>query len=102
MIQEFLPYISMGLQWARAQQKFSELWFAAIVVGRSAILYAMATPNPFANHFFGDGGILVGWWDQAKTILASVQGISTLSNVAVSLKLGKASNPILPVTDSKA
>lgn len=95
MIQEVLPYLSVALQWARAQEKFSEVWFAAIVVVASFGFYLWAHPNDaFALPW---QQIVSGWWEQAKTILALVQATSTTANIAV--KMGaNPDHPAVPVT----
>lgn len=98
MLQEILPYLSILLQWARAQQKFSEVWYAGIVVVASFGFYLWATPTPFSGPWQDIVGL---WWEQAKTILALTQAVSTGANIAVKLKAGSPSNPLIPVTNSK-
>lgn len=95
MLQELLPYATLLLQWARARQRFPEMWYAVIVVGLSFGFYVWATPTPFAGPW---QGIVAGWWEQAKTILALTQGVSTASNIAVAFKPSLAN--VLPVTNS--
>lgn len=95
MLQEALPYIATALQWARAQAKFSELYFALIVAASSFGFYMLAHPS---DAFSQPWNLIVsGWWEQAKTILASVQATSTVANIAV--KMGaNGKNPLIPVT----
>lgn len=100
MNQELLPYIGGALQWARAQKKFSEVWFLLIVAVSSFGFYLLAHPT---DAFSVPWNVIVtGWWEQAKTILAMVQTISSGSNVIASMR--KPGDPVpaaLPVTDSQ-
>lgn len=100
MTQELLPYIAGLLQWARARKKFAEAWFLLIVAGSSFGFYLMAHPNDA----FSSGWLTVisGWWEQAKTILATVQIISSGSNVYVAARGAEKPIPaVVPVTDSQ-
>lgn len=95
MLQEALPYLAIALQWARSQPKFSEVYFAAIVVVSSFGFYMLAHPS---DAFTQPWNLIVsGWWEQAKTILASVQATSTVANIAVKMGAND-KNPIIPVT----
>lgn len=94
MIQEILPYIAGALQWARARKKFADAWYAGIVVVASFGFYMLQHPaDAFAVPW---NEIVAGWWEQAKTILAITQAISTGSNIADDLGVKG-----VPVTDSK-
>lgn len=95
MLQEVLPYIAIALQWARAQAKFSEVYFALIVVVSSFGFYLMAHPTDAFSQPWNL--VVAGWWEQAKTILASVQATSTVANIAVKMGMSNKS-PLIPVT----
>jgi hypothetical protein len=97
---DFLPLIGMGLQWARAQKKFADGWYLAIVALSSAGFYALGHPvDAFAQRW---DIVVAGCWTSAQTILAMTQLVSSGSNVAVSIR-GEA-GPVpaaIPVTSSQ-
>lgn len=93
-IESLKPYLFGALQWARAREKFRELWFAGIVVGVGFLFYGIADPTPFQESW---RDVLQGWWEQARLILAMTQTVSTVSNIAADLG---AKSTFIPVTDS--
>lgn len=93
MIQELLPYVAGALQWARAQKRFAEAWFIAIVAIASCGFYLFANPGGFSLPW---RDIAVGWWHQAQIILATVQLVSSGANI-----LDSAGVKGMPVTNSK-
>ena len=99
MNQEFLPYIAGALQWARARKKFAEVWFLLIVAAASFVFYLMAHPTDAFSVPWNM--IVLGWWEQAKTILATVQVISSTSNVVVAVRGDNPVPGMVPVTDSQ-
>jgi hypothetical protein len=100
MLQELLPYIAGALQWARARRRFSEVFFIGIVAAASFAFYfvghypnALSVPLP---------DLLGGWWDQAKTILATTQVVSSGANILNSARGNSGPVPAgLPVTNSQ-
>jgi len=99
MVEQFLPYLSVLLQWARARQRFKEIWYATIVVASGFLFYWIADPTPFREPA---KDIFSGWWEQARLILAMTQIVSTASNIAVDTGVVKENNAFVPVTDSKS
>ena len=97
--QEFYPWIGAALQWARARERFHEVYYAIIVIGSSVVFYALADPTPFREPF---RDFFWGWWEQAKGILAATQIVSSISNIAVGSGKLNATSPLVPVTDSKS
>ena len=93
-IESIKPYLFAALQWARARERFKDLWYAGIVVGTGFLFYFIADPTPFREPL---RDIINGWWEQARLILAMTQIVSTGSNIAVDLG---AKSPLVPVTDS--
>ena len=93
-IESIKPYLFALLQWARARERFRELWYAGIVVGVGLVFYYLADPTPFREPL---RDILAGWWEQARLILAMTQAVSTVSNIAVDMG---AKSVAIPVTDS--
>lgn len=97
---DLLPFIGIGLQWARAQQKFAEFWYLGIVVVASIGFYAIGHPvDGFAQRW---DIVVAGCWAAAQTILSMTQLVSSGSNVINDLR-GNAAKPpaILPVTNSQ-
>lgn len=98
MPQDLLPYLLGALQWARAQQRFSEWYYAGIVIVAAFGIYAFAEPGALSQPF---EHIVRGWWANVMAILASTQGISTASNLVHSVMPGDKPPVLLPVTNSQ-
>lgn len=101
MNQELLPYIAAALQWARAQKRFSEAWFLGIVVLASFGFYLLAHPTDAFRFPWNE--VVALWWEQAKTILAATQLVSSGANVINAMRPNPKSPvpALLPVTNSQ-
>ena len=97
---DFLPLIGMGLQWARAQAKFADLYYLLIVAGASVGFYALGHPiDAFAQRW---DIVVAGCWTSAQTILSFTQLTSSGSNVLNDIRGSQGPVPgALPVTNSQ-
>jgi len=98
MLQELLPWVAIALQWARAQQKFKEVFFVVIAVGFATLMYVLSDPAPFA-HPARD--IFFGIFHQLQVVFATVGMTSSVARIAVESGAANASSQAIPVTSSK-
>lgn len=97
-MESLFPYLGILLQWARAQKRFSEWWYAAVVLLAGVGMYAWATPGWYEQ----DWRVIVGGLkDQILVILGVTQATSTGANLVASTGWINPGHVAVPVTDSK-
>lgn len=86
---EYVGWIGLGLQWARSQPKFSEWWYAGILVAGSVGAFWLSNPNVNDPRAFVQGS-----WHVLMTLAGGTQLTSTGANLASTVpglaKLGAA------------